>query len=64
MQLALLTVPEVADRRRVSRVTVYRAVSAGRLQAVKLGTERGPLRISSEALEAYLLPARRGRGRR
>ena len=64
MEQALYTVPEAADRLRCSRVTVYRAVWAGRLRAVRLGTERGSLRIPSEALDAFLLPVRRGRGRR
>jgi excisionase family DNA binding protein len=61
MGRALYTVPEAADRLRCSRVTVYRAVWAGRLRAVRLGTERGHLRIPSEALEAFLLPEHRGR---
>jgi excisionase family DNA binding protein len=54
---ALLTVDETAERLRCSRVTVYRAVRNGRLRAVRLGTDHGPLRITQEALDAYMRPA-------
>jgi excisionase family DNA binding protein len=59
MERALYTVPEAADCLRCSRLTVYRAVWAGRLQAVRLGAERGPVRIPNEVLEAFLLPETR-----
>jgi excisionase family DNA binding protein len=49
---ALLTVDEAAERLRCSRVIVYRAVRHGRLRAVRLGTDHGPLRIPTDALGA------------
>ena len=45
--LRLLTVSEVADRVRLSRMTVYRLIHAGELPALKLG---GSYRISQTAL--------------
>ncbi len=56
-ETALITVSEAADRLRCSRLTVYRAISEGRLKAVRLGSERGRLRVSTEALERFLRPA-------
>jgi excisionase family DNA binding protein len=50
----LLRVPEVADRLRVSRQTIYRAVASGRLPAVQLGGPGTPLRIDEHELEAWL----------
>jgi excisionase family DNA binding protein len=50
-----LTVPEVADRLRVSRVHVYRAVWRGALEAVRIG-EAGPLRVPAQALESFIHP--------
>jgi len=52
----LLTVPEVAALVRAHRVTIYRAISTGRLRAIRLGAG-GPLRVSEDALDAYCLPA-------
>ena len=54
----LLTVPEAARRLRLHRVSVYRAVQRGELQAFRVGTN-GPLRISRAALDEYLRPAAR-----
>jgi excisionase family DNA binding protein len=50
----LLTVPEVADRLRISRQSVYRAISSGRLPAVQLGGAGTPLRVDEHELEAWL----------
>jgi excisionase family DNA binding protein len=50
----LLTVPEVADRLRISRQSVYRAISSGRLPAVQLGGPGTPLRIDEHELKAWL----------
>ena len=48
------TVDEVAAILRVSRWTVYRAVWAGNLEALKIG---GRVRISEAALNEYLADA-------
>lgn len=46
-----LTVVEVADLMRVSRMTVYRLVHAGELPAVRVGRS---FRVPQDALDAYL----------
>jgi excisionase family DNA binding protein len=46
-----LTVAEVADTLRVSRMSVYRLIHGGQLEAVQFGRS---FRISEGALEAYL----------
>lgn len=51
----LLTTSEAALELRCSRASVYRAVHDGRLEAQRLG-EDGPLRISAEALDSFLVP--------
>jgi len=52
---ALLTIPEVASRLRVSRWTIYRAIEAGRLPALRVGAgERGALRVDAGELERWL----------
>jgi len=55
----LLTVPEAARRLRIHRVSLYRAVKRGELQAFRVGAN-GPLRISRTALEEYLRPTEGG----
>ena len=55
----LLTVPEAADRLRVSVQTVYALASQGRLPAVRIGTGRGVVRICEEDLQAYIASCRR-----
>jgi excisionase family DNA binding protein len=50
-------VAQVAAILSVHRSTVYRAIVAGDLTAVRLGQGRGGLRVSSEALAAYLAKA-------
>lgn len=52
---AWLTIPEVASRLRVSRMTAYRLVHAGTLPAHRIG--RG-FRIHPDDLAAYLAAAR------
>lgn len=47
-------VAEVAALLDVHPVTVYRAIEAGRLRALRIGAGRGALRILPEALDAYL----------
>ena len=51
----LLTVAEVADRLRVSTMTVYRLVKAGELPAYRVGKN---YRIRSADLDAYLSAGR------
>ena len=50
----LLTVPEVAERLRVSRPTVYRRIAEGSLPAVRLGDGFGPLRVDARELDDWL----------
>lgn len=50
-RLRYLTVAEVAETMRVSRMTVYRMVHAGELPAVRVGRS---FRVPQDALEAYL----------
>ena len=50
-----LTVSEVARMLRVSEVTIYRAVQAHRLPAVRVG-EVGPIRIPVAELSRALIP--------
>ena len=48
--MPILTVTEVADRWRCSPDTVYRAISAGRLKAFRVGKE---YRIRESEVERY-----------
>lgn len=52
-----LRVAQVAAQLNVHRTTVYRAIESGDLAAVRLGQGRGGLRVSTEALAAYLANA-------
>jgi excisionase family DNA binding protein len=45
------TVAEVAERMRVSKMSVYRLIHGGQLEAVQFGRS---FRISDEALEAFM----------
>ena len=49
--LNLLTVAEVATMLRVSKMSVYRLIHAGELEAVRFGRS---FRVPSAAVEAYL----------
>jgi excisionase family DNA binding protein len=49
---------EVADRLSVSRAWVYDAAKVGRIPAIRVGGEDGPLRFVAEDLEAWLADAR------
>lgn len=46
-----LTVLEVAERMRVSKMTVYRLIRAGKIPAVRVGKS---FRVREEDLETYL----------
>jgi excisionase family DNA binding protein len=48
---SFLTVAEVAAQMRVSKMTVYRLVHAGELEAVRVGRS---FRVPEEAVEQYL----------
>jgi excisionase family DNA binding protein len=50
-RLRYLTVAEVAETMRVSRMTVYRLAQSGALPAVRVGRS---YRVPEDALEAYL----------
>lgn len=50
-RVRFLTVVEVAELMRVSRMTVYRLVHAGELPAVRVGRS---FRVPQDALDAYL----------
>jgi len=54
---AYLRVAQVAAQLNVHRTTVYRAIESGALAAVRLGQGRGGLRVSTDALAAYLSSA-------
>ena len=53
-RLRYLTVAEVAETMRVSRMTVYRLVHSGELPALRVGRS---FRVPEDALEAYLAQA-------
>lgn len=46
-------VKAVAEMFDVSAATIYRAIEAGQLKALKLGTGRGTFRVPQAALEAF-----------
>lgn len=46
-----MTVAEVAARMRVSKMTVYRLVHGGQLEAIRVGRS---FRVTEEAVEEYL----------
>lgn len=47
----LLTVKEIAERLKISRPTVYRMFSSGRLRFVSVGAHR---RVTGEELQCYI----------
>ncbi len=57
---AFLTVAEVADAMRVSRMTVYRLVHSGEMPAIRVGKS---YRVPASALEQYLEQATIEQGR-
>jgi excisionase family DNA binding protein len=50
-------VAEVAAMLRVDGTTVYREIRAGRLRALRIGSRRGTLRITSDAYAEYVAAA-------
>lgn len=53
----LLSVREAAERLGVSADTVYGLCSAGKIAHARVGLGRGKIKISEEALAAYLTAA-------
>jgi excisionase family DNA binding protein len=53
-RVRFLTVAEVADVMRVSKMTVYRLVHSGEMPAVRVGRS---FRVPQDALEQYLSTA-------
>jgi excisionase family DNA binding protein len=56
-QVRFLTVAEVAELMRVSKMTVYRLVHSGELTAVRVGRS---FRVPERAVHAYLRQAFQG----
>lgn len=54
----LLKPTEVADRLSVSRAWVYDAAKVGRIPAIRIGGQDGPLRFVAEDVERWLDQAR------
>jgi excisionase family DNA binding protein len=50
----LLTVAQVARRLNVSKPTVYRRIYEGRLPALRIGEDVGPLRVDEAELKRWL----------
>lgn len=59
----LFKVRDVADLFTVSVATVYRLVESGELPALRLGTGRGSVRITGEAINAYMAHVMTGQSR-
>ena len=53
-----LTVPETADKLKVSKSCVYQLVETGQLSCHRIGTGRGAIRISETDLQEYLTSCR------
>jgi excisionase family DNA binding protein len=53
-EVAFLTVAEVSDAMRVSKMTVYRLVHSGELEAIRIGRS---FRIPEPAVRQYLTDA-------
>jgi excisionase family DNA binding protein len=49
----LFRVAEIAARLTVDDTTVYRQIKAGRLEAIRIGTGRGTLRVPAASLAKY-----------
>jgi excisionase family DNA binding protein len=52
----LLTPAEVAKNLRVSVPTIYRAIHAGELEALRIGGENGSLRVPADAVADFVRP--------
>jgi excisionase family DNA binding protein len=49
----LFRVAEIAARLTVDKTTVYRQIKAGRLEAIRIGSGRGTVRVPAESLAKY-----------
>jgi excisionase family DNA binding protein len=47
-------VKAVAEMLDVSAATIYRAIETGALQALKIGTGKGALRVPADSIERYV----------
>lgn len=54
----LIPVTSLARELGVHRTTVYRAIRAGAIEALRVGVGRGSLRITRDARDAYLAACR------
>lgn len=54
MEDRLLTVPEAAERLRVSEWSIRRWLRSGRLKGVRIGGSRAGWRVRESELEAFL----------
>ena len=52
-----LTVKQVAERLAVAQTTVYLLCSESRIDHIRVGVGRGAIRISEEALDAFIKEA-------
>jgi len=60
--IKVYTIPEVAKMLRVSKTTAYELVYTGRLEAVKVSPKGRSLRVTDQALEAFLRKEKGGVG--
>ena len=50
----VMTVPEAAAALRVDRSVIYKEISAGHIEAIRVGHGRGSLRIALSEFRAYV----------
>ena len=51
MQKALLSIPEVGELTGLSRATIYRCITSGKILSVKVGSSR---RVTPRALQTFV----------
>ena len=52
--MALLKVPQVADRLNCSQATAYALIESGQLPAVKIGAGGGGVRVTEQDLDSFI----------
>lgn len=50
----VMTVPEVAAALRVDRSAIYKEIAAGNIDAIRVGQNRGTIRIPVSSFQAYV----------